>query len=294
MAGPVFVARCRARGLTVVEMVVDGKSWLDNNRNHVGPWADLFGDLIHHTGSDTSNPFEYAKFLFRGRSDLPGPLCQRGTAPDGTVYMIGWGRANHAGSGDTDTLNLIKADAMPFDREIKPDQSGPSDGNRALYGNEVMYSGGHPMTAAQLESCLIQDEVICGYHGWSAASVGGHKEWTNQKPDPGYLNMGQYRTVLARRLAGTQPPPPPPEIKRDADMRIIRSNETGACYEVGPNLCQHIETIERLDALEAVWGRRIEMPQDQVQRVWDQTVDDILATRSNFNVPDKMPSDPPA
>src|SRR3546814_14951944 len=54
-----------------------------------------------HTGSDNSDQRE---LLYGGLSNLPGPLCHLGVAQDGTVWLVGWGRANHAGLGDDDVL----------------------------------------------------------------------------------------------------------------------------------------------------------------------------------------------
>jgi hypothetical protein len=292
MPAQTFVDRVRARGVKVVEM----PNWKTTNRNSVGPWNDVYGIVEHHTGSDTVDPYGYAGFLQRGSTALIGPLSQFSTAPDGTLYMIGWGRCNHAGGGDPNVLAAVKADAVPLNRELKPafGNSNGVDGNRAFYGNEIMFSGGHPMTSAQLRTSLLTDVVICEWHGWTGASVIGHREWSRDKPDPGYQDMAAKRRMVDEALKPSIPPPlPPPVIERGApEMRIIRSRETGACYEVGPVLCQHIPTIERLRALEKTWGPLIEMSQAEVQYVWDQTVSDILATRENFPVP-TLPKDPP-
>jgi hypothetical protein len=195
-----FVDRVRARGVKVVEM----PNWKTTNRNHIGPWSDVFGIVEHHTGSDTVDPYGYAGFLQRGSSNLIGPLCQFSTAPNGDLYMIGWGRCNHAGGGDPNVLAAVKADAVPLDRELKPAFGNTTgvDGNRAFYGNEIMYSGGHPMTAAQLETTLVVDTVICEYHHWTGASVIAHREWSKDKPDPGYQDQAAKRRMVNARLAG--------------------------------------------------------------------------------------------
>jgi hypothetical protein len=200
MAGQTFVDRVRARGVKVVEM----PNWKTTNRNSVGPWSDVFGIVEHHTGGDTVDPYGYAGFLQRGSTALVGPLCQFSTAPNGDLYMIGWGRCNHAGGGDPNVLAAVKADAVPLDRELKPTVGNTTgvDGNRAFYGNEIMYSGSHPMTAAQLETSLVVDVVICEYHGWTGSSVIAHREWSRDKPDPGYQDQAAKRRMVNARLAG--------------------------------------------------------------------------------------------
>jgi hypothetical protein len=200
MPAQTFVDRVRARGVKVVEM----PNWKTTNRNHIGPWSDVFGIVEHHTGGDTVDPYGYAGFLQRGSTALVGPLCQFSTAPNGDLYMIGWGRCNHAGGGDPNVLAAVQADAVPLDRELKPAFGNTTgvDGNRAFYGNEIMYSGGHPMTAAQLETSLVVDVVICEYHHWTGASVIAHREWSRDKPDPGYQDQAAKRRMVNARLAG--------------------------------------------------------------------------------------------
>lgn len=195
------VAQLRAAGVNVVEMVVGGVSYKNHNRNSVGPWSDVHGITEHHTGSDTNNPLSYAlSVLWPGYSGLPGPLCQISTAPDGTIYMVGWGRCNHAGGGDPNVATMLRNDQIPWNSEVKPRYGnttpGKADGNAIMYGNEIMYSGGHPMTAAQLRSSAIFDVIVCKYHGWRGNSVIGHREWSSDKPDPGYQDMAAKRRMV--------------------------------------------------------------------------------------------------
>lgn len=219
MPPQLFVDRVRARGIRVVEMTVNGINWKNNNRNSKGPWDNVHGIVEHHTGSDTTDPNGYARFLFLGSSALIGPLCQFSTAPDGTLYMIGWGRCNHAGGGDPIVRDMVINDQIPYDREVHPTKGNLDgvDGNREYYGNEIMYSGGHPMTAAQLNTSTIVDKVICEYHGWGGNSIIAHREWSKDKPDPGYQNMATKRQAVQNN----PPPPPPPPVKDWFDMASV-------------------------------------------------------------------------
>jgi hypothetical protein len=219
--------------------------------------------------------------------------------------MVGTGRTNHAGGGDPAVLAAVKAETVPYDRELKPSKGNLNgvDGNAPFYGLEVMYSGARDVPKVGYVAMVRWNTAICRHHGWSGASAIAHREWSSDKPDPGRVNLPQLRRDIDAALAlppgvwgttTTPPPKPQPEPTRiEPAMRIIRSKDTGACYEVGPNLCQHIPTIERLRALEKTWGPLVDMTQVEVQLVWDQTVDDINATKSNFGLPLVPPAEPP-
>lgn len=174
------------------------KSWRTHNRNHKGPWGPVNGFMWHHTGSDDDDQRE---LLYNGHSELPGPLSQFGIAQDGIVWLIGWGRCNHAGLGDDDVLDaVINETAAPVDDEAN------TDGNRHFYGAEFWYSGNHPMTSAQYNSGIKLSCAILDFHDWDEESVIGHGEWQPGKWDPGMksgtlMNMDLVRSVIDTTLA---------------------------------------------------------------------------------------------
>lgn len=177
MSAAQVVAQLKKWGLTYKEY----KSWATHNRNHVGAWGPVNGFMLHHTGSDST---DQRALLYDGIAGLPGPLCQFGLAQDGTVHLIGWGRANHAGAGDPDVLSAVVnesyGDYPPQDNESKV------DGNSRFYGVEIWYSGSHAMTAKQYESMRKLAAAICDFHGWSEKSVIAHAEWGS----PGKWDIG--------------------------------------------------------------------------------------------------------
>jgi hypothetical protein len=183
------------------------KSWRTHNRNSVGAWGPVNGFMWHHTGSDSSDQRD---LLYNGRADLPGPLSQFGIAQTGTVWLIGWGRANHAGKGDDDVLNAVIAETkLPVDDEAN------TDGNARFYGAEVWYSGSHSMTTAQRRSGILLSCAILDFHDWNAPSVIGHGEWQPGKWDPGYktgqmMPMDPLRKEIATQLAAGPPKPVTP------------------------------------------------------------------------------------
>ena len=196
MANPLsadaLVSALRAEGVTVVEHA----GWRTNNRNHKGSWGPVNGVIIHHTV--TSGTSSTVSLCFNGRSDLPGPLCHGVIAKDGTVHLVGNGRANHAGAGDPDVLAAVAAERTTLPA---PNQA-TADGNVHFYGFECVNlgDGKDPWPEAQLEAITRASAALCRAHGWSAASVIGHKEWTSAKIDPRGFAMADLRTRIAGQL----------------------------------------------------------------------------------------------
>ncbi|WHX19838.1 N-acetylmuramoyl-L-alanine amidase [Streptomyces malaysiensis subsp. malaysiensis] len=186
-----FLAALRAEGVRVQEH----GDWRTHNRNHKGPWGPVNGVMIHHTvtkGTDAT-----VKICRDGYTDLPGPLCHGVIAKDGVVHLVGYGRANHAGSGDDDVLQAVIAErALPADNEAN------TDGNRRFYGFECENLGdGHdPWPTAQLEAIEKVSAAICRAHGWTERSVIGHLEWQPGKVDPRGFTMASMRDRIAARL----------------------------------------------------------------------------------------------
>ncbi|MGQ5576778.1 N-acetylmuramoyl-L-alanine amidase [Streptomyces sp. ECR3.8] len=208
MAPATFLSALRAEGLKVVEV----GDWRDHNRNSKGPWGPVHGVMIHHTV--TKGTKATVDICRKGYTELPGPLCHGVIAKDGTVYLIGYGRANHAGSGDGDVLRAVIGEkALPADDEAD------TDGNRHFYGFECenLGDGKDPWPAAQLEAIEKAAAAVCRYHGWNEKSVIGHLEWQPGKVDPRGFTMASMRARVADRLegpAGATPQPP----KEDTDM----------------------------------------------------------------------------
>jgi hypothetical protein len=184
----------RAEGVTVHEV----RSWRTHNRNHKGPWGPVNGVMIHHTvtsGTDAS-----VRICYDGYAGLPGPLCHGVIDKKGHVHLVGNGRANHAGSGDSDVLAAVVAErALPADNEAD------TDGNRHFYGFECINlgDGKDPWPDEQLLAIERVSAAICRHHGWSERSVIGHLEWQPGKQDPRGFGMDWLRGQIRDRLAPT-------------------------------------------------------------------------------------------
>ncbi|RKN08975.1 N-acetylmuramoyl-L-alanine amidase [Streptomyces radicis] len=200
MASPLSADRLlralKAEGVRVVEH----RSWRTHNRNHAGSWGPVHGVMIHHTvtrGTDSS-----VELCYNGHSSLPGPLCHGVIAKDGTVYMVGHGRANHAGAGDGDVLAAVIAE-----RALPPDNETDTDGNRHFYGFECINMGDNkdPWPPEQVSAIVRASAAICRAHGWGkegTTSVIGHLEWQPGKIDPRGpgVSMSDVRRRVAERL----------------------------------------------------------------------------------------------
>ncbi|MCX4780990.1 N-acetylmuramoyl-L-alanine amidase [Streptomyces sp. NBC_01264] len=186
-----FIGALRAEGLTVVEV----GGWRTRNRDHKDPWGPVHGVMLHHT---VTHGTAYTVQLCRdGHADLPGPLCHGVITKDGRVHLVGHGRANHAGAGDSGVLAAVIAE-----KRLPPDQHADTDGNRHFYGFECenLGDGEDPWPAAQLDAMARASAALCRAHGWTARSVIGHLEWRPGKIDPKGFTMASMRTRVEEHL----------------------------------------------------------------------------------------------
>jgi len=202
MSSPLSATKLRTsligEGLTVKEV----GSWRTHNRNHKGPFDQLHGVMLHHTGAYTSEQ-QMVQLCYDGYAALPGPLCHGVIGKTGTVYLVGYGRANHAGLGDDDVLRAVIAEG-----KLPPDNEMSTDGNRHFYGFECINKGDgvDPWPAAQVEAMVRASAAIVRAHGWGKdgnTSVIGHLEWQPGKPDPrghGFPGMDAMRSRVAERI----------------------------------------------------------------------------------------------
>lgn len=195
MATPItangMLSALRANGLRVVE----SGNWRTHHRNHKGAWGPVHGVMIHHTVTRGSQ--RTVQLCRNGYPGLPGPLCHGVITKDGTVHLVGHGRANHAGLGDADVLRAVIAE-----RRTPPPDRRDTDGNSRFYGFECenLGDGRDPWPEAQLEAIERAAAALCRHHGWNEWSVIGHLEWTHHKIDPRGFTMDAMRERIGKRL----------------------------------------------------------------------------------------------
>jgi hypothetical protein len=186
--------------------VVEEDGWRERNRNGPGrPWGPVHGCIQHHTGGEKATDKSEINVLIKGHSDVPGPLVQFATDDEGQIHLVGWGRANHAGTGDQRVLDAVADES--YDEEPPKTRFGGKDprgigGNAHFYGNEATYFGmkKSAMTPAQYRASVLLWAAVCDFHGWSHKSVIGHREWNCEKSDPGNVDMRLMRADVAAAL----------------------------------------------------------------------------------------------
>jgi len=234
----------RDEGLRVVEH----RSWRTHNRNHKGLWGPVHGVMIHHTV--TSGTMSSVELCYNGHSTLPGPLCHGVIDKDGTVYLVGNGRANHAGLGDDDVLR-----AVIDERELPPDNEANTDGNRHFYGFEAINLGDGRDTwpAAQLEAIEKALAAICRAHGWGWRSALRHLDWQPGKVDPRGVDWPAMQARIAARLSGAPTTTSPSE---EDDMPLTDADVQRVAKATVHMLIAGGGTLENSD-LDRIWNRDI-------------------------------------
>lgn len=223
------------------------KDWSTHHRPaSTGNWGPVNGFMVHHTGSDSTDQRE---LLYNGTSALPGPLCQFGLAQDGTVWLIGWGRANHAGSGDPDVLNAVINEN--YDKYPPTDNESSVDGNARFYGVEIWYSGSHAMSDKQYATLRKLAAAICDFHTWSEKSVIGHGEWGSPgKWDPGIssgkmMDMAKVRADIKSTIGGSTEAPPKPEAPEFHPKSRISAEEMNKQVATASAKWAYISDVEQ-------------------------------------------------
>lgn len=219
-----------ARPLTADQQIAAFKKWDVKykeypgwrTRTRPGGLTDVIGIGNHHTGGGSASE-SYLKFLFvtgRPEDGIPGPLCNVATDTIGVVHLGAIGRANHFGSGSASTAAVVESeDYRGFSAEIKPGPDGVN-GNPIFYGNEWIYSGTKPPSAAQYAAAVRYNAAICDAHGWTALSCIAHREWTRRKQDPFGVPMDRFRIDVAALLKAGPPKPVTPTPPPEEDMAL--------------------------------------------------------------------------
>lgn len=218
-----LIKALKAEGLVVHEVA----DWRNHNRNHKGAWGPVNGVVLHHTAGLNG----MVDYCYNGSAALPGPLCHGVIDKKGEVWLVGNGRANHAGGGDPKVLAAVTAEDYgdkPPATHYGEGDTGAADGNAHFYGFECVNlgDGRDPWPAVQVEAMVKASAAIIRAHrakgdnwGLGGKSVIGHLEWSDQKSDPkgAAVAMPDMRSRVAAclkakagawKLGGTSAPPP--------------------------------------------------------------------------------------
>ncbi|MGW1463833.1 N-acetylmuramoyl-L-alanine amidase [Streptomyces sp. NPDC002308] len=229
----------RAEGVTVEEY----PGWRTRGRDAAtgltfGP-VRMF--LNHHTAGHGAKD-TVAK---NGVTGLPGPLAHVYLARSGVATMCSAGRANHAGKMAVNAYASFRDEAKTHPAPSAA--SGTIDGNDVSYGIETENLGDNVdvYPRAQYDAWVRINTAVCRHHGWSAESVGCHKETSVEgKIDPrgpveGYGTRGPFAFT-------------PAQFRADVDERLAHpaswSPNTPSPEEDDP-----MAGITKQDIYDAVW-----------------------------------------
>lgn len=212
---------------------------------------------IHHTAGNlgSRSVASYINDILVSDPDVPDK-CSAAIAPDGSVWLVASGRANHHLHYSTQGLAAVTAGAMPTSGGSVNMRGSAQNFNAYAYGVEIIAAGAP--NAAQREAAVKWAAALCWAHGWGAGEVVGHGElaYDRDHSDPG-LDMSAFRAdvaALVRRMRGvtaeslpepsattiTEPPATPATIIDTEDtMRTIQTT-SGACMLVTPLGAFHI------------------------------------------------------
>lgn len=180
--------------------------------------------LNHHTAGNG----DLDVVAKNGVANLPPPLAHIWLAKNGTAWMCSARRANHAGLMAENAYLSFLNESTVHPTPLK--SSGTLDGNDVAYGIETENRGDGKdvYPRAQYDAWVRINAAVCREYGWSAESVGCHKETSVEgKIDPlgpveGYGTRGSFaftpgrlRADVAERLRhpASWSPGPAPVVK---------------------------------------------------------------------------------
>lgn len=209
------------------------------------------GCMVHHTASGDSEGI--VDLCYRGRADLPGPLCNIVVRKSGTLHVVSNGRANDSGMGSSVVLADVRRDKSPPGTAKQRGLADDTNGNPWFYDIEIVNlgNGTDPYPVHQQAAVVGALAAICQAHGWAATRIVGHAEWSARKVDPRGLDMNHLRDAVASRLTqGDDLTPVQAQMLKD--LHGVANANTQAKLD---HIMQRLDTLETggvdLDALAA-------------------------------------------
>jgi hypothetical protein len=235
----------RAEGIEVFEHT----GWKTHNRDAATgkTFGPVHGVLIHHTAGHNDK-----EYCYNGSSALPGPLCHSWLGKTAGLWMIGHGRANHAGMVDGDVIAALIAETT-----LPHDDYADTDGNDLLYGLEMenLGDGEDPWPQEQYAIAVKWAAGLCRKHGWTEKSVAGHKEVQPGKIDPTF-DMDDFRQAVKVQLGKlpgeviVTPTPTKPKVDLSLLVSAARTDPGAAqghvTYMTGTNIVENALVKEKL------------------------------------------------
>lgn len=220
--------------LTDLEKLTDPKyglnvrfedGWKRRGASGGAQMKDVCGVLWHHDVAPRKGTYPLRGMLRDGRAGLSGPLCHIGFDRDGTVWVVGAGKANHAGKG--------KVSGVARD-----------GGNTRLIGIEMTSAGTKPWdwTPEQLAAMPLLGAALSDIYGLSSSQHWAHYEYSSTgKIDPAGLPGGisglRSRIASVRFGGGTARPNTPASNNQPSGLADVDKSQAwlaGLGYDAGP------------------------------------------------------------
>jgi len=162
---------------------------------------------------------------------------------NGRGYLIGTGPMNHAGTGNSSVLNLVKKDKAPPGPATAP---GDISGNQWYTGCEGQHPGDStpwPIPLVDLMVAINAAEFL--QWGYSANRAIQHYEHTNRKvdcsaaggPGSGVAAGNEWRRRVAERMTGNIPTPPEQgdwfDMATKADLETVVRQQLNIYFSSG-------------------------------------------------------------
>lgn len=218
-----LLAALRAEGVRVSE----APGWRDRGYDTLDPRFVVNHHTVGGTGPTDQRDVDE---MIRGRPDLEGPLCNFLLGKDGTVHLVAFLRARHAGPGARRVFDEVSRGVAPSGdaraRGFK--DSDKAHGNRHSWGIEVDHPGDDTAyPPVQVEALVRLNAALCRLGGWTADRCIHHREWTRRKID---MSMrADLRALVAARL---RPAPAVPTFE-ETPMKYAKADVRGTHPERG-------------------------------------------------------------
>ncbi len=175
-----------------------------------GSRFDPHAITVHHTAGGRNGNAPSLNIVTHGRPGIPGPLSQFVLGRDGTVFVVGQGRANHGGKGGP--IAGVPADSA----------------NTYAWGIEAENTGrGEPWSPVQLNAYYRLCAALCAYSGITPDAVFAHKEWApSRKVDPAGIYMVDFRERVKEAFAAGPAQVVHVELTEDGDP-VLREGDEG-------------------------------------------------------------------
>lgn len=258
MAAPMTPAQMLAVAKSTGFPVNTYTGWETRTRNSGGTFTPR-GVVVHITagglGSRTAEA--YIRDIILGDPQVSFK-AQFVTSPDGTIWLVGTGRANHAGYCSDRAAKAFTAASFPTSGTV--DWRG-RDCNPGEFTYGIENIAGSSMTGRQRAASVALCSAIARHYGWSGGEMAGHGEIASDRSaaDPN-LNMGQFRAdVMAAVKGGTAAPAPTPAPTPEAPKMGKDNDPNGWYLTVGTKDNDQVQ-----DALGNLYKHKIDLNQPAI------------------------------